>query len=133
MRPSQDKQNLFQENEKKSEPFGLTPIRAPVDDLFARKDSGKQENSKRIGLLEDLEEKKNDNHWNKVENKPFLIEDNEKKNNLFRGIKVSDNKKRNWGYLFKENEKKDDKIAALYTSAVTHNFFGGFNDNFDSK
>ena len=85
-------------------------------------------------MFEDLEPKKNDLPWNKVENKPFLNDDNEKKNDLFAGINVSDNsKKRNRGHLFKENEKKEDKIAALASNAANHDFFGGFNDNFDTK
>lgn len=133
-RPNQEKFGLFQENEKKNEAFGFNPIRAPTDEIFARKDSERQDSNKKIGLFGELEAKKDDNVWGKPENKPLFMEENEKKNDLFGGINAPDtNKKRNRAHLTKEADKKEDKIAALANNAANHDFFGGFNDNFDSK
>ena len=134
VRPNPEKQGLFQENEKKNDPFGFNPIKAPADELFARKDSERQESNKKIGLLGELETKKDDNSWGKAENKPFFMEENEKKSDLFGGINAADpNKKRNRAHLAKETDKKEDKIAALASNAANHDFFGGFNDNLESK
>jgi hypothetical protein len=125
-----EKPSFLQQNERKADISGFNPVKAPADELFARKDSSKNEGNRKLGLFDELESKKDQDPWRKIEEKPnFLMEGNEKKNELFGNINVSDpSKKRNRNHLAKENEKKDDKIAALASNAANHDFFGGFNE-----
>lgn len=135
--PSREKQNFFLDSDKKQENLNFNPIKMPADEILGRKDSQNVNSRRKLGLFEELESKKEDNIWAKIENKDsnnLFSNENEKKNELFGNINLPDpSSKRNRGHLAKEVERKEDKIAALASNAANHDFFGGFLESNENK